>query len=183
VNSSKSTFQQSGFLHFVFSLQLVKKKMKKINREAFRFLFKLFILIHLYSYLKSTTEAAKINHIKENVGQSDQTDGINLNDRMSQIEAKSRRQENDISFLKAIIVEDKRTIRQLRGRVSSLESFLLTTNPETNDQLLLRQKRPYRLLPAIHSREYINFNLFAFIMCYEPTKRKTYASHLPNFEI
>jgi len=74
---------------------------------------------------------------------------------MSQIEAKSRRQENDISFLKAIIVEDKRTIRQLRGRVSSLESFMQTENSESNDQLLLRQKRPYRLLPVNHDG-YVN---------------------------
>ena len=122
--------------------------METNNHEAFRFLFKLFILIQLYSYLQSTTEATQISYTKENVAQFDRTDGKNLNDRMSQIEAKSRRQENDISFLKGIIVEDKRTIRQLRGRVSSLESFMLAKLPETNDQLLLRQKRPYRLLPV-----------------------------------
>jgi len=130
--------------------------MKKKNREAFKFIFKLFILIQLYSHLKSTTEAIQISRTKENVAQRfEQTDGNNLNDRMSQIEAKNQRQENDISFLKAIIVEDKRTIRQLRGRVSILESFMLTKNIEPNDQLLLRQKRPYRLLPMI-SGGYVN---------------------------
>ena len=130
--------------------------MKKKNREAFKFIFKLFILIQLYSHLKSTTEAIQISRTKENVAQRfEQTDGNNLNDRMSQIEAKNQRQENDISFLKAIIVEDKRTIHQLRGRVSSLESFMQTKNIEPNDQLLLRQKRPYRLLPMI-SGGYVN---------------------------
>jgi len=123
--------------------------MEKKIHEAFRFIFKLFILIQLYSYLKSTTEATQLSNTKENVAQFDRTDGKNLNDRMSQIEAKSQRQENDISFLKGIIVEDKRTIRQLRGRVSSLESIMLqTSNSKTNDQLLLRQKRPFRLLPV-----------------------------------
>ena len=123
--------------------------MKKKNREAFFILFKLFILIQLYSHLKSTTEAIQISHIKENIAQQfDGTGGNNLNDRMSQIEAKSRRQENDIYFLKAIIVEDKRIIRQLRGRLSSLESFMLTKNLEPNDQLFFRQKRHFRLLPA-----------------------------------
>jgi len=130
--------------------------MKKKNREAFWILFKLSILIQLYSHLRSTTEATQISHTKENVAeQVEQTDGNNLNDRMSQIESKSRRQENDISFLKVIIVEDKRTIRQLRGRVSSLESFMLTKNLEPNDQLLLRRKRPYRLLP-VHLGGYVN---------------------------
>jgi len=146
--------------------------MKKNNREAFRFIFKLLILIQLYSYLKSTTEATKISHTnKENVAQRlDQTDGINLNDRMSQIEAKSRRQENDISFLKGVIVEDKRTIRQLRGRVSILESFVLIKNLEPNDQLLLRQKRPYRLLP-VHSSGYKKLNYYlVFLMCYQQIK-------------
>ena len=124
-------------------------------QDSFRFLFKLFIFIQLYSHLKSTTEANQISSSKENDGQFHQSDGTNLNDRMSQIEAKSRSQENDISFLKAIIVEDKRTIRQLKGRVSSLEAFMLAKNSETNGRPLLRQKRPYRLLP-VHSGGYVN---------------------------
>ncbi len=125
------------------------------NREAFRFIFKLLMLIQLYSYLKSKTDATQISNTKENVAQFDRTDGENFNDRMSQIEAKSQRQENDISFLKVIIIEDKRTIRQLRGRVSNLESLLLqATNSKTNDQLLLRQKRPFRLLPVHHPGGY-----------------------------
>ena len=122
---------------------------KNRNREAFVFVFKLIILFQLYSHLKSTTEATQLSHTtKEHVAQFDQTDdGNNLNDRMSQIESKSRRQENEISLLKTTVVEDKRIIRQLRGRVSSLESLMLTRNSETREELLLRQKRPYRLLP------------------------------------
>ena len=120
------------------------------NRETFRFLFKLVMLLLLYSHLKSTTEATQLSHTKENVAQFKQNDGTNLNDRMSQIEAKSQRQESEISFLKTTVVEDKRIIRQLRGRVSNLESLMLTRNPEPNEKLLLRPKRPYRLLPVLH---------------------------------
>jgi len=108
------------------------------------------VLLLLYSHLKSTTEATQLSHTKENVAQFKQNDGKNLNDRMSQIEAKSQRQENEISFLKTTVVEDKRIIRQLRGRVSRLESFMLTSSSETNEKLLLRPKRPYRLLPVLH---------------------------------
>ena len=115
--------------------------------ETFRFLFKLIILFQLYSYIKFTTEATQLSQTRGNVGQFDQTDGNNLKDRMSKIEAKSQRQEKEISLLKTAVVEDKRTIRQLRSRVSSLESLMMTSNSETNEKLLLRPKRPYRLLP------------------------------------
>jgi len=122
--------------------------MKKMsNLGTFRFFFKLIILFQLYSYLKLATEATQLSQIRENVVPSDQTDGNNLNHRMSQIEAKSQRQENEIYFLKTTVGEDKRIIRQLRGRVSGLESLMLTGNSESNEKLLMRSKRPYRLLP------------------------------------
>ncbi len=52
-------------------------------------------------------------------------DGSNLNDRLLRIEAKNQKQENEISFLKAVVVEDKNVIRQLTGRISRLESILM----------------------------------------------------------
>jgi len=97
--------------------------MKKNKLEAFRILFKL-LLFQLYCHLKPTTGANQLSHTtKESVVQFDPTDGNNLNDRMSQIEAKSQRQEKEISLLKTTVVEDIRIIRQLKGRVSSLESL------------------------------------------------------------
>jgi len=124
--------------------------MKKMsNRETFRFFFKLVMLFLLYSHLKSTKEATQLSRTNENAAPFKQiNDGNNLNDRMSQIEARSQRQEHETSFLKATVVEDRRIIRQLRSRVSSLESLMLTKNLETNEKLLLRPKRPYRLLPV-----------------------------------
>ena len=120
------------------------------NRETFRFLFKLIILFQLYSCLKFKAEATQLSHTKKYAAQFGENDGNNLNYRMSQIEAKSQRQEQEISLLKTTVVEDKRIIRQLRGRISSLESLMLTSNSKINEKLLLRPKRPFRLLP-LHS--------------------------------
>jgi len=74
-------------------------------------------------------------------------DETNLNDRMSQIEAKNQQQEKEILFLKAVVVEDKRDIRHLTLCVSRLESLLATKNSASSEKLLTRPKRPYRLLP------------------------------------
>jgi len=66
------------------------------------------------------------------------------------MEAKNQKQEEDISFLKAMAVEDKRDIRHLTRRVSRLESLLvITKSSASSEKLLIRPKRPYRLLPAI----------------------------------
>ncbi len=122
------------------------------NRETFRTIFKIIILFQLYSYLKFTAEATQLSHTKKNVAQFGENDGNNLNDRMSQIEGKSQHQEKEIYLLKTTVVEYKRTICQLRGRVSSLESLMLTSNSETYEKLISRQKRPYRLLPLQPAR-------------------------------
>ena len=127
--------------------------MKKNNRKTFWCIFKLILLLQLYSHLKFTTEASQVIPTRENVPQFEGNDGTNLNDRMSKMETQSRKQENEISFLKRAVFEDKKTIRHLRGRVSSLESLLmLASNSETSEKLLLRPKRPYRLLPLHTAR-------------------------------
>ena len=73
----------------------------------------------------------------------------NLNDRMSLIEAENQQQRKEISFLKAVVVEDKRDIRHLTRRVSRLESLLvMAKSSASSEKLLMRPKRPYRLLPV-----------------------------------
>ena len=68
---------------------------------------------------------------------------------MSLMEAKNQKQEEDISFLKAMAVEDKREIWHLTRRVSRLETRLvMTKSSASSEKLLIRPKRPYRLLPA-----------------------------------
>lgn len=75
-------------------------------------------------------------------------DENNLNNRMSLIEAKNQQQEKDIYFLTAVAVEDKKDIRHLKRRVSRLESLLVAKSSASSEKLLVRPKRPYRLLPV-----------------------------------
>jgi len=67
-------------------------------------------------------------------------------ERMSKIEAQNRQHEKEISLLKTERVEDKNEIHKLRNRVARLEA-LSTFDGKTNEDILGRQKRPYRLIP------------------------------------
>ena len=88
-----------------------------------------------------STSAVQLNHT---------CDEVNLNNRMSEIEARSRHQENEIGILKTLRVEDKKMINQLRDRVEQLEST--EANAGANEKILERQKRPFRLAPINFQR-------------------------------
>ena len=60
-------------------------------------------------------------------------------ERMSKIEAHNQQQDKEISHLKTKSIEDRIEIDQLRDHF---------TNSLQNDEILVRQKRPYRLLPS-----------------------------------
>ena len=128
--------------------------MEHNNLKTFWLFFKFILLLQLYSYLKFTTEATKIRQTRGNVILFEEHNGANnLKDRMSKMEESSNKQRNEISFLKKTVFEDKKIIRHLRGRVSNLESLVLASNSETiSEKLLLRPKRPYRLLPLHTTR-------------------------------
>jgi len=66
---------------------------------------------------------------------------------MSEIEAKSRHQENEIGILKTLRVENQKVINQLRDRVDQLELTVKSASA-TNENILERQKRPFRLAPV-----------------------------------
>ncbi len=72
--------------------------MKGNNLKIFWLLFKFILLFQLYSHLKFTTEASKISQTRKNVIVFEENDGTNnLNDRMSTMEEKINKQENEIS--------------------------------------------------------------------------------------
>lgn len=73
-------------------------------------------------------------------------DELDLNIRMSEIEAKSKHQEKEISTLKTLRLEDKKEISQLRERVEQLEASEVKTTKY--GKILDRQKRPFRLASA-----------------------------------
>ena len=110
----------------------------RCHSTVFNFVLRLVVLIQfsagsLASNQLSTTAVAIQVHSH---------DQFTLNDRMSEIEAKSQRQEKDIGLLKTQRAEDRKVINQLRGRVEQLETLTGTGN------ILSRQKRPFRLAPA-----------------------------------
>ncbi len=73
-------------------------------------------------------------------------DGFNLGNRMSEIEIKSKKQEDEIGILKTLRAEDQKVINQLRNRVDQLD--LTVNSASANKKILERQKRPFRLAPA-----------------------------------
>lgn len=112
----------------------------RTHSKVFNFSLKLAIL--LIQLIASVTSSS--NQVSTTVValQRHSYEEFNLKDRMSEIEAKSQRQENDIALLKAQRVEDKKFINQLSHRVEQLEALVGTEN------ILSRQKRPFRLVPV-----------------------------------
>ena len=65
---------------------------------------------------------------------------LDLNNKVTKIEAKDRQQDNEISLLKNALDEDRKLVRDLTNRVAILEGSSKNSP---------RQKRPYRLLPPL----------------------------------
>jgi len=69
-----------------------------------------------------------------------------LYNRMSNIEARNRHHEKEMSLLKKEKVEDRKEINQLRERVALLESSTFS-NLSSGEKFRRRSKRPVRLIP------------------------------------
>ena len=63
---------------------------------------------------------------------------LDLNDRVSKIEAKDHHQDNEMALLKNALDEERKLFHDLTNRVAILEG---------SNKNFARQKRPYRLLP------------------------------------
>ncbi len=77
-------------------------------------------------------------------------DGLNLHDRVSEIEGQNRQHVKEISLLKTTVSEDRKMISQLNGRLSQLEASVNVINTATtnsDENIYGRSKRPARLLP------------------------------------
>ena len=76
-----------------------------------------------------------------------QADAIqsDLQERMKSMEAKNRLQEREVSTLKTNLVEDRKEVHQLRGRVALLEASTSANSPV--GKKVGRPERPVRLLP------------------------------------
>ena len=72
---------------------------------------------------------------------------LEVNDRLSKIEAQNKLHEKEISLLKAGKIEDKKEIRHLRERVALLEDTIFPNVKSSDNISRIRSERPARLLP------------------------------------
>ena len=90
----------------------------------------------------------------EKAGNQDETyiqngDRLNLNERMSKLEAENRQQKQEMALIKTTIDENRKEMGYLNGRVSTLEKSETAKNQKSDEtEVLSRPKRPYRLIPA-----------------------------------
>jgi len=85
-------------------------------------------IFQLFSLLIAELEA--LRNIEEN--------NLDLNERVSKIEAKDRHQDGEMALLKNALAEERKLVHDLTNRVAILEGA---------NKNSARQKRPYRLLP------------------------------------
>jgi len=76
-------------------------------------------------------------------------DRLNMNERMSKLEAENKQQKQEMAVMKTTIDENRKEIGNLNGRVSTLEKSETAKNQKNDEtEVLSRPKRPYRLIPA-----------------------------------
>jgi len=100
----------------------------RINMGVHHCLMTWFFIFQLLSLAIALIEASR------NIEESH----LDLNDRVSEIEAKDRYQDGEMALLKNALDEERKLVHDLTNRVAILEG------PNNNSP---RQKRPYRLLP------------------------------------
>lgn len=102
-----------------------------------------FVLLRfvLLLYLHFVADATRIGESSNNDAIYRGKDGLDLNDRVTKLEAHKHNQDKEMGNLKNIVEEERKISNQLRDRVAKLE--------EANDtpKIIERQKRPVRLLP------------------------------------
>ena len=118
-------------------------KMEENSFEIGWFFLIIWLLFHQHLVNVFSLELAKIEN---GVTQSNNGKDIDLNIRMTNIEAKSLKQEREIERLHTLLEEEKKFSKQLSDRISKFEATAVPI-PIKSDEILGRSKRPYRLLP------------------------------------
>lgn len=105
-------------------------------------------LLRLALIVRLTVETTATHQVSTTAVQlvNSRYDYLDLNIRLSAIEAKSIHQDDEISIIKARRLEDKKIINQLSERVEQLEASVVKTSG--NEKILERRKRPFRLAPV-----------------------------------
>ena len=117
-----------------------------MEENSFKIVWFLLGIWLLFQQLLVTAVSLEIAKDDNGVTQSKNGKEINLNARMTNMEAKSLKQEREIEVLHTLLEEEKKFSKQLSGRISQLEASAIP-NPVITEELLGRSKRPSRLIP------------------------------------
>ena len=118
----------------------------KMEEHSFKigwFLLTIFLLFHQYLVNGFALEVAKDEN---RVMESNNGKDVDLNVRMTHIEAKSLKQEREIEVLHTLLEDEKKFSKQLSDRILQLEASAAIPTPGKSDELLGRSKRLFRLL-------------------------------------
>ena len=117
----------------------------KMDETSLKTIWFFLSILLLFQQLLATGFSLEVAKDENGVTQSNNGKKINLNIRMTNLEAKSLKQEREIEVLHLLLEEEKFS-KQLSDRISQLEasSFPIIVK---SDELLGRLKRPFRLLP------------------------------------
>ncbi len=115
-------------------------------KTVFGFFIRLLLLFQLCYYHKITLVGGIEPGIVSDPTNEFNKDGekkIHFNERLALMEKKSLYQEQEIAFLKKNAIKDRKVINRLESRVAQLEG----TSATSTSSLLVRPKRPFRLIP------------------------------------
>jgi len=121
--------------------------MEKSHRE----IIWLFLKVLVALICITNNEGSFAAEIAGNQDVSDIQNGnhLDLNERMSNLEAENRQQKQEMAVMKTTIDENRKEMENINGRVSMLEKSETAESQKSDDiDVLSRPKRPFRLIPA-----------------------------------
>lgn len=119
----------------------------KMEEHSFKIGWFFLIIWLLFGQHLVTGFSLEVAKDENGVTESNNGKEIDLNIRMTKMEAKSLRQERAIEVLHTLLKEEKKFSKQLSDRIYKFEVTAIPI-PVKSEELLGRSKRPYRLLPS-----------------------------------
>ena len=119
----------------------------KMDETSLKTIWFFLSILLLFQQLLATGFSLEVAKDENRVMESNNGKDVDLNVRMTHIEAKSLRQERAIEVLHTLLKEENKFSKQLSDRISKFEVTAIPI-PIKSEELLGRSKRPYRLLPS-----------------------------------
>jgi len=118
----------------------------KMEDNSFKIGWFLLTIWLLFQLLLVNGFALEVAKDENRVMESNNGKDVDLNVRMTHIEAKSLKQEREIEVLHTLLEDEKKFSKQLSDRILQLEATAAIPTPGKSDELLGRSKRLFRLL-------------------------------------